>query len=198
MSLVRPAVVAGLVCGLAAGCSTLRTGGSATDRASALDRAELARCITANAREGATVEAVRSLAGSYRLHLFDAVGAAAVEGPLELWAPAAGDDEAGLAGAAPLLVGATDVELEAVGATPGGDTASRDPAAPGVGAYALSPSEAVLRLGAESNRRDRQRFDGAHTTLSIRSIEAGRFGGTWRSDIGATSGGGDFCAVRAR
>lgn len=56
----------------------------------------------------------------------------------------------------------------------------------------------ILRIGSEANRSDRQRFDGAHTTLRVSAIDDDRFGGTWTSAEAAEERRGTFCAVRSR
>lgn len=189
--------------GLAAGCAAPR-GRSDID---SLDRADLARCQVAPSRVPIEAAAVEALAGRYRLHMIsDAEPGDRVSGLLDLRVPGAGPPDAGPPGApaAPSLIGASDIVPAEVGAVVPGDLASMDESAPGVGAYVFAPDPArptemmaVLRMGTESNRRDRQRFDGAHTTLRITSIAADRFGGTWSSAVGADEMSGGFCAVRS-
>lgn len=194
-----PGLCAALL-GLIAGCATVRSGSS--DRGGEpLDRAALARCAYA-AAPIPDRDALLRLAGEWTLTL-GAEGADPVSGWLELRVPD-GDAPAGDA-AAPLLVGATGAPFADVGAVVPGPADSRDAAAPGVGLYAFDPGAeeagtprlaAVLRIGSESNRRDRQRFDGAHTTLRLGGASDDGFGGTWTSAEGAAGAEGTFCAVR--
>jgi len=172
-----------------------------------MDRAELARCAIADSNTSADRHAPDSsdrwvrLRGAYVLVAFDASGERATDGRLE-WDPPSPDSSSSPepggppAAAQPLLVGFTDIDLTRVGASVPGDPASRDPAAPGVALYPAPGGGPFVRVGSESNRRDRLRFDGAHTTLTITSIGSARFGGTWRSDVGVTKSTGSFCAKR--
>lgn len=186
-----------------AGCATVRAGGAAFDR---LDRASLARCRLDPAHS-VDASRVQALAGTYTLVLTDDGSPPhQAAGRLELRRPP--DEVPGtaaapvLAGPAPILIGETDIDASLVGAAIPGSAASGEVAAPGVGLYAfpVEPGSrdtlVVLRLGSEANRRDRQRFDGAHTTLRITSLGDDRFGGDWSSDEAARRAGGGFCAVR--
>ncbi len=104
-----------------------------------------------------------------------------------------------LAGPPPAYVGWAEIDLAGVGATAAGSPGERDPAAPGAAAYLLDPGETVrvvVRLGAEANRRDRVRFDGAHTTLTAGSIAPTGFAGSWASAGGPGGVSGHFCARR--
>lgn len=100
------------------------------------------------------------------------------------------------------LFGGVDVDLAAVGAVAPGAVDRADAARPGVlvlewprsGAPAGS-SEVMLRLGADANQGGPPRFDGAFTALTVTSIEAGRFAGTWESG-GEADASGYFCADR--
>jgi hypothetical protein len=166
-----------------------------------LSRADVLRCSFGEPRSPITVSSVGELAGGYRLFM------TGEDTPAELAAGAltleVASGQAGEMGAAPLLIGMTGIDASVVGAMIPGDASSMDPTAPGIGVYTFedpsSPGDltAVARLGAEANRRDRQRFDGAHTTLRITAILPDRFGGTWSSANGAAEAGGQFCAVRA-
>jgi len=187
-----------VVAGLTVGCATTRTRGR--PRIEPLDRATIARCQFALSGVEIGVGAVEKLAGRYLLYMTsDAEPTDQTAGHLDLRVGGAGSDPD-----APSLIGASDIDPAEVGAVVPGALASTDESAPGVGAYVFvpdpdRPSEAmaVLRLGAESNRRDRQRFDGAHTTLLITTIAEDRFGGTWSSARGAEETSGGFCAVRS-
>lgn len=166
-----------------------------------LDRAAIIRCRFEAAREPLSSERVAGLAGAYRMFMVgDRAPGLVASGTLAL-VPATGSSEG--MGAAPTLVGTTTVDPSDLGAVVPGDATAADPLAPGVGLYVFATDDtsgawtAVLRLGAESNRRDRQRFDGAHTTLRISSIGETGFGGTWTSAEGANDASGDFCAVRS-
>lgn len=185
-----------LIAAVTAGCVTVRRSGGSLDTTD-LNRAELARCVHAEIVASFTPEAIAALAGSYDLYLFDEDGGEASGGHLELQAvrnEIADPDP--LAGPAPALIGATDIDAEPVGAVIPGDAASTAPGAPGVGLYRFGPEDARIRLGSEANRRDRTRFDGAHTTLTLTAIGDGRFGGSWASAEGARASSGDFCAER--
>lgn len=198
--LAAPAAIAAIAW---TACATVRAGGAAFDR---LDRASLARCRLDPAHP-VDPSRVDELIGTYTLVLADEAGSPRqAVGRLELRRPA--DDvrgaEAvpGLAGPAPILVGRTDVDASLVEAVVPGSAGSEEPTAPGVGLYAfavepgLRDTIVVLRLGSEANRRDRQRFDGVHTTLRITSLGDDRFGGDWSSDEAARHAGGGFCAIR--
>jgi len=105
------------------------------------------------------------------------------------------------------VIGGTDVDPLAVGATRMGDLASSDPpSAPGVGVYVNARSSGaitgvIIRLGSASNGRGPQAIDAGHFTLFVRRVAAGGIWGGWTSNPGA--GGfvrpdarGYFCAVR--
>ncbi len=101
------------------------------------------------------------------------------------------------------LYGSAELDLAAVDAVEVGSTMSMDPMKPGVlvmernpAAGQAAPTEVVIRLGAEANRRDRQRFDGGYTALRIRETSPERFRGTWSSGVRMERAGGYFCAVR--
>lgn len=181
-------------------CLTVRRAGNGSP-APELDRAGLARCAHADPGGRERID-LAGLAGEWRLVVADGDDRRAT-GRLSL-APYRSPEAAG--SDAPLLIGDSDVPFGDVGAIVPGDADAHDPAAPGVGLYALPPSEGgadghpilVLRVGSESNRRDRQRFDGAHTTLRVRAIDENRFGGTWSSAEGAREVAGSFCATRSR
>ena len=101
------------------------------------------------------------------------------------------------------LFGGTDVEIAAVGAVTNGAVAPLDPAAPGVLAVEWPRSggppearEILLRLGAEGNRDDRTRFDGAYLSLFVDTLDGDGFAGRWESGSGAQVAAGRFCAWR--
>lgn len=101
------------------------------------------------------------------------------------------------------LFGGVDLDIARVGAVTVGDVRRADPAAPGVlvmeYARANAPSgtnDILLRLGADANRAGQQRFDGAYLALTVRSVSADGFAGTWESGAGEPVSGGYFCARR--
>jgi hypothetical protein len=101
--------------------------------------------------------------------------------------------------------GATDVNLQAVGAVEVGNTTSRDPTRPGVvvlerhtGSGGAPVSQITLRLGSDANRREIVRFDGGYTALYVRELSNDRFAGDWASGAGQSQVGGHFCATRVR
>jgi len=197
MRATRAAVVAAVTLAGAA-CTTVRGGGASPGP---VDRATLARCrfVAGQTDAGRVLE----LAGSYELVLFDDADPPRwTAGTLRLEAPEVPPREPTASEpAAPLLVGAAELDASLVGAAVPGPAGSRDPAAPGVGMYVFpTPGSAtlaiVLRLGAEANRRDRQRFDGAHTTLRVTAVGEDRLGGEWSSDEGGRHAEGGFCAIR--
>jgi hypothetical protein len=184
---------------LTGACATTRGPGQRTFED--LDRAEIARCRFDDTSPITAAVALTDLAGEYRMFMTSDENSGTLESGLLVLRPPF--DDAPGSGEAPLLIGTTDIEASSLGARIPGDPASVEPSAPGVGVYAFrTPGgpeglTVVARLGSEANRRDRQRFDGAHTTLRIGSIAAHRFGGTWTSADGAVETGGDFCAVRS-
>ena len=187
-----------MLIGLCVGCATARS--NSHPRIDPLDRVTIARCQFADAGVEIGSETVEGLAGRYHLYMTsDAEPTDQTAGVLDLRVRAGSSSPD-----APSLIGASDIDPDEVGAIVAGTLTSTDESAPGVGAYVFvpdpdRPSEvmAVLRMGAESNRRDRQRFDGAHTTLRIITITEDRFGGTWSSAYGAGETSGGFCAVRS-
>ena len=181
---------------LSTGCATVRSGGDTN--VGSMDRAERARCSTVGVRAPFTAEDAVGLEGAYDLYLFaDSTGAEAT-GTLELESRSASTQPGGdpIAGPPPDLLGSTDVDATAVGAVVPGPATSREEGAPGVGVYRSAEGAIFVRLGSESNRRDRTRYDGAHTTLVVSSIGPDRFGGAWSSADGADSMSGEFCAAR--
>ena len=101
------------------------------------------------------------------------------------------------------LFGGTEVDLAEVGAVAAGEARRADAARPGVlvleWARAGAPAganEITLRLGADANHGDRQRFDGAYTALSLTALSAEGFRGRWESGANQPVAGGYFCAER--
>jgi hypothetical protein len=147
------------------------------------------------------------LAGEFRLTLVAERGAqagASVSGALTLRAyggrPAPVPASAGVRYP---LFGGTDVRLDAVGAVSAGETGRADAARPGVLVMEWPRPDApagthnlTLRLGADANQGGQQRFDGAYMALTVTSIAADRFAGTWESGAGQPRAGGHFCAER--
>ncbi len=100
-------------------------------------------------------------------------------------------------------IGSLELPLADVGAESVGDPRSADPLSPGVGLYVQwntdsTVAAAVLRVGADANRRDEIRFDGGYTALHVRRFTATGFWGDWLSGgrPDATESRGHFCAVR--
>ena len=99
--------------------------------------------------------------------------------------------------------GWTDLQLDDVGAHRLGDPGSQDRSAPGVlvltspdAADLAAAGSVTLRIGAQANRSDIVRFDGAYTALYVRWIADGSFGGEWASGITGPEAEGEFCALR--
>lgn len=144
------------------------------------------------------------LAGEYEITLEATDGPAAgrsSRGRLSLWPNP--PDLQGLASAgggvrsdasAPLY-GATDVDVEAVGALRLGDPSSEDTGAPGV-LLVERGDQIVLRVGSEANRRDVLRFDGGYLALWVERVTEKGFAGSWTSGVMGVQARGRFCAVR--
>ena len=114
---------------------------------------------------------------------------------LEPW-----DSDAFLPASSPLR-GATDIDLEAVGAVRVGDPGSKDWAAPGVlvlESHQGGTARILLRLGADANRAGEPLFDGGYAVLEVAEIIASGFAGSWRSGVEGHSVSGHFCATRAK
>ena len=95
------------------------------------------------------------------------------------------------------LRGATDIDLEAVGAVSVGDPGSKDPAAPGVLVLESRQDGApriLLRLGSDANRADQPLFDGGFAVLEVAEITTSGFAGKWRSGAEGQFASGHFCA----
>jgi len=145
-----------------------------------------------------------SLAGGYRLRLVATSGPrrdSSADGTLMLARPdpAAGDS----ATRRYVLLGSGDFRLEEVGG-PAADLASRNPMRPGVLVFDLGPrpnalpnSRVLLRLGAEANRQDVMRIEGAYTVLRVREIRDDGFAGEWTSGDPMPVAEGYFCAWRS-
>ncbi len=156
---------------------------------------------------GSTAE---GLAGQYRLTLVATRGERSgntVQGRLWLHEQRSELRSITIAGVGPIpnatmpLYGATDTDLEGVGALRLGDPMSLDPMSPGVavleqrGSEKDAHTEITLRLGSAANRRDVQAFDGGFMALYVRWIEEDRFGGAWASGVTGRESEGYFCAV---
>ncbi len=156
---------------------------------------------------GSTAE---GLAGQYRLTLVATRGERSgntVQGRLWLHEQQSELRSITMPGGGPIpnatmpLYGATDTDLDAVGALRLGDPMSLDPMSPGVavleqrGSEKDAHTEITLRLGSAANRRDVQAFDGGFMALYVRWIEEGRFGGAWASGVIGRESEGYFCAV---
>lgn len=179
--------------GATAACASLR-GGTGVDAC---------RPILGTLPPGTSVMA---MVGEYRVTIVATAGARAgqaTEGRVVLIAPEGGPlTLAGATVAAMPLVGTTDLAPERVGAMNLGGLDSRDLMRPGV-AVIEQPAQAsggptvVIRIGAESNRRDVQPFEGAYFALYVRQIGPDGFGGGWASGgVGSDEARGHFCAVR--
>lgn len=194
MMLVRRALSVGLLIG----CS------------GAAGRATPEECAPVTARAPAAGTATPS-AGEYQLRLVATSGAktgASVEGTLSLQPqPDALLYRARLGGTVDTsvvhpLYGSADLDLGEVDAVSVGSIKSKDPMQPGVLVVERHapgddpPTEIVIRLGSEANRRDRQRFDGGYTVLRVREVNDKGMAGTWASGITAERAAGYFCAVR--
>lgn len=111
-----------------------------------------------------------------------------------------GPDGAPIPDAEMALYGAAEIDVAEVGAENTGDTESMDVMKPGVtvvsGRQSDGSTYVILRLGAQSNRRGMQNFDGAYTALTVEHVNEAGFFGSWAS--GSTSGEtarGFFCAT---
>lgn len=191
-----PAATLGLVILVGAGC--------APNAVDALTPVAAEACRPAETNSLADGFSAADLAGSWSLWLFadegDATGEAA-GGRLELVAWEAGEEP--LVGGTPaVLHGATDVDLESVGAADSGDTASEALERPGVLGLQWREPEAerpsvALRLGDRSNRLDRMAIDDSYTVLRVTEAADTMFAGHWESGAGrGPVAAGRFCAVR--
>ncbi len=140
--------------------------------------------------------------GAYRVRLVATTGQrrdSSTEGRLVLAPPATPDSGA----RRPALVGTGDIRLEEVGA-PTTDLGSTDPDRPGIVVFQSAPSagttdgsRVLLRLGAEANRRDVVRLEGASTVLLVREARADGFSGDWTANAPLPVAEGYFCAWKA-
>ena len=138
------------------------------------------------------------LAGDFRLTLVATRSArtgARTTGALHLRRNDAGAGPAPAEGVRYPLYGWAEVAADSVGAVAPGDVGSRDAARPGV-LVIQERARIILRLGAEANRRDVVRFDGAYFTLVPAAIRADGFAGRWNSGVGGQTASGYFCAQR--
>ena len=148
----------------------------------------------------ATLPQRATLAGAYgqhRLVLATRAGDRTVSGLLVLVASPPGRETFGPASTP--LQGTTDIDLRTVGAHPIGNPASTDPHAPGVLVLEFDRDGArqiLLRLGSDANRLDIVSYDGGHTVLQVRQIDADGFAGTWESQARSSFAAGHFCATR--
>ncbi len=139
-----------------------------------------------------------ALEGEYRLRLIATSGPKSgdtADGVLRLRPPASTAPQRAV------LFGTGELDTEAIGG-PAADLASEDPGRPGVLVFDLPPlpeapesPRVVMRLGAEANRQDVTRVEGAYTVLRVREIRADGFAGDWESGAPLPSAGGYFCAV---
>jgi hypothetical protein len=103
------------------------------------------------------------------------------------------------------LYGGTDLDPAEVGGMTWGEVAPLEAARPGVlvlewrrDGAPVGANEITMRLGAEANSDDRQRFDGAYFSLFVKAVSDTRFTGLWtsRTGDGTTAASGFFCADR--
>jgi hypothetical protein len=147
--------------------------------------------------------AAAALVGDYRVRLVATSGPrrdSSTDGRIDLQPVPAGTEARGPRFA---LRGTSDLRLEEVGAPPA-DVASQDPMRPGVVVFELPAREGapgspriMLRLGAEANRRDVVRIEGASTVLRVREVLDSGFVGEWTSFSPLAGAEGYFCAWRA-
>jgi hypothetical protein len=145
------------------------------------------------------------LAGEFRLTLVATHGAQAgqsASGPLTLRPYGTRPAPAGAAaGVRYPLFGGTDVDLAAVGALALGEVRPVEAARPGVLVLEWTQAgvqQITLRLGADANQGGAQRFDGTYMALTVSTVSADGFAGTWESGAGQPVAGGHFCAERMR
>jgi hypothetical protein len=159
-------------------------------------------CAPGSATLGSEADA-GALTGEYRLRLVATSGPrrdSSTDGSLTL----AAADSATRSRAVHryTLLGHGELELGEVGAAEA-DVTSRDPMRPGalvfdLGRPVAAPSSRVLvRLGAEANRQDVMRLEGAYTVLRVRAIDEAGFSGEWASGAPLPVAEGYFCAWRA-
>lgn len=157
-------------------------------------------CAPTDAQLGAGASAA-GLLGEYRVRLVATSGPrrdSATDGTLGFLEP---PDTVASAPRRYRLRGYGDLRLEEVGAPPA-DVGSRLPTRPGALVFELSgsggpPPRLLVRLGAEANRQDVTRVEGAYTVLTVRELREDGFAGEWSSGAPLPVAGGYFCAWRA-
>ena len=188
----------------ALGLVVLAVAGCARNAVDALTPIAAEDCRPSEANRLADGFSAANLAGAWSVWLFADEGDAAGEaagGRLELvaWEPG---EEPLVGGSPAALHGATDVDLEAVGAADTGDASSEALERPGVLVLQWRESGAerpsvALRLGDRSNRLDRMVFDDSYTVLRLTEAADTTFAGSWESGAGrGPVASGRFCAVR--
>ena len=181
------------------GCGPRRTDSDASE------------CSPVETRLDATASA-EGLAGQYRLTLAATIGdreGQVVNGQLWLREQERALKQMPMGGQDPdlnvsmPLIGATDANVDQVGALRLGDLMSLDPEQPGVAvieqhgrAEESDFARIILRLGSAANRRDVQAFDGGFTALYVHWLSADGFGGTWASGLVGRESQGYFCALK--
>lgn len=141
------------------------------------------------------------LVGDYQVRLVATSGprrGSSTDGTLSLFLPRPG----AAPGRSVVLHGRGDLRLEEVGAS-SADISSGDPTRPGVVVLELAPrggdssaARILLRLGAEANRTDVVRLEGASTVLRVREVGDSGFAGDWTAYAPLPLAGGYFCAWR--
>jgi hypothetical protein len=135
------------------------------------------------------------LEGEYRVRLVATTGPrqhSSADGTIALVRPAASADSSSRRY---VLVGTGELALVEVGA-PEADLASADPSRPGILVFDLG-SRILLRLGAEVNRQDVTRVEGAYTVLRVQEVRADGFAGEWTSGAPLPMAEGYFCAWKS-
>lgn len=187
--------VALLVAAFGVGCAGARSGGGAPTPE---------RVVAACGPVGAELAAGATLAGMEGDYTVVLVAEEGVD--LAVWTGGVlslrtmPDELSDLGGATVPMYGWTDLVLDPVGAFEAGELGSTSAEAPGVLVLETargSSARVLLRLGADANRRDVQRFDGAFTVLEVHRIDADAFAGSWRSGaMNREDVEGFFCAER--
>lgn len=175
-------------------CLGLSVLGFAARSSTAVPQGQSCRPTLATLPQDATLAGAR---GRHRLVLVTRAGDRTVSGVLVLVASPPGREALGPASTP--LQGSTDIDLRTVGAHPIGNSASTDPDAPGVLVLEFDRDGArqiLLRLGSDANRLDNALYDGGHTVLQVREIDADGFAGTWESQARSSFAQGHFCATR--
>ena len=159
-------------------------------------------CAPSTATLGGAADA-GALTGEYRLRLVATSGPrrdSSTDGTLTL--TTADSAARSLALHRYRLLGHGELALGEIGA-PEADVTSRDPMRPGALVFDLGPrpvappnSRVLVRLGAEANRQDVTRLEGAYTVLRVRAIDEAGFSGDWASGAPLPVAEGYFCAWR--